>query len=637
MNRENQLKVGRLLELISGGMFAVSRILFNLPSLSSNKMKQLIDETRGRPEEEDEKSSLEIDFDRLKRRDKSTFSILLMATLGIVYSLKIGLLMNRKMSIFDYSDFGSNFDYSYDVMSNRTLVHFTCMTTNCSRLSAGGANRSLAEDLTELPTFDICDPTLALFYPSPLKYIEKICLLLFAFFAYGNFYCGFFMGMFLLVSPRPNECSLFVESPRLASALARNRVRSIVTKVFQSRGICLPRHNHSPWQRNSQQRTVNRYLQGINGSLFDTTDRQLHVDEDNYSRRESYLADEKLIVACSPVVRSDWFHRKLVILSCVFLFSLIFNVIGLFYMGLVSVVEQESARRAKLFAGFEREMQAQSCSIWVMDDQARFVNVTGFYQGWNWLATAETALGHFGSSAIICLFFIVFSLTALELICWQSELQNQLLFLLEFRRLSSKLTTKYHRRTSTTFRRLSNGQGKVLLASPGGPQRQQALLFTDITMGKLREKFMQANSFSLFAIQTNLIRTKHSFANNFSSSRLDTALAFQNLSLEALRLIGSVGRDHQVETDEVLALLNERIYVNFCLYLEHMNHYKSSLSVAIGQCYTVLFGLILVTIWYVVKISTDHFSALIAMVSLTWFYNNYTLLICSVVHAKVSY
>lgn len=272
---------------------------------------------------------------------------------------------------------------------------------------------------------------------------------------------------------------------------------------------------------------------------------------------------------------------------------------------------------------FKRQMDLQGCQIWTQN-LSQLVDVTSFNMNWNLLGIIECLLVQWLPVLVACGTFLIFYLTILELICWQAELQNQLLYLIEFKSLIER---------SSHFR--THDHSDFLCSHSLSAEQQTVFMYADVSMGRFRQEFIRCNSLLANLVKTNLIYTKnYSSGGSISHSKLDSRRAFQSLGFETLELIHSSGQN--VNPNEVYMLMSERIYVNFCLYLEYFNHNVPSLAAVVTLGYLLLYGLIIISVWYCNTISGGQFDGPLLTVAFVWLLVNFLLFISSVIHARVS-
>lgn len=590
-------------------IFKWMRYLARWPKLDSHRLEKII----GEIDDENKKRELKEDLEQIGKAESSCIVAVPMM-IGALYFIKSFLLVGKTLDWFNYPDILSNFIFaptthiSNDVGNASPLVHFTCMTTNCSRLTQ---DRSLVEDMIRLPVFAICDP-LTVYYPVPFKYLERVGLLLSMLFGFGPLLSGALTPTIQLISPRSNECILFMHSPSLAVESMRARLSLIISRLMQHSRSC--RLLHTDYDANSDR---GYHARGHIAPSKSDTHHPVHSLDDNSLSK--YL----------PVVRTGWFRCKMNRLFSIMALNSTLSTILFLSYSLSMVTKTEIYAKKDLIWRFNQEMRHQNCAIWLthsssLSSSNNLVDLGNIDFNWTFLALIELVLTQVVPGLMALMSFIMFYMTAIEIVYWQSEIQNQLMFLVEVRRLSFVLTQR-----GSFLRSLG-------LMSHLPPRHQVALQYVaDKSLDNLRQEFKRANELSLYVFSTRLIRTEQSQAGLSSESRMDSALAFQDLSMKTMLMIDL--SDGMVELNDLHVLLMERVYVNFSLYLELMQQYELFVYVPIIHGYILLYGILLISIWYCKQILDKQISSAIQLlIMIVWLVTNSVLLISSAIHAKVS-
>lgn len=589
-------------QLINKTAFRWLRVIAKVTCADRNRIRRVIDQAK-----ESDRSYLESEFRELKQGDGGRIPIILII-MAFLYSIKNSIVAIRTHLLFSYADAHLSFRYSLTASGEIILVHFACMTTNCTRLST---ENPLIDDLSQLPMFVICDP-IEVFYPVPFKYLGNIGLTLFVIFALNTLFDGILIPFLNMMYPSPNECCIFVGAPRLAILITRDRLTNIASSSPRSQ---LPQSLDERVELYSNLVHDRYQLSGVSPS--EVSSRQLIEKLSHLTPEPHYLdLEAKFLTSGLPVTRSGWFHRKLTRITCgllimvnIAIFCLTY-IIGIWWLGI------NTDARGVLFENYDRVMRLDRCSIWLTDSPSQIVNISSYDLSWNLIGTVECLVSQHIGFYIAFGTFVTFYLTILEIFYFQGEIQNQLMFLIELKRLSGETTQRCHHRTRV--------DGLPYRPS-SSIQQQTELVVADLMMKKLQYQFKKANELSIYVMQTNLIGAQ----NKFFVSRLNSALAFQNLALEVLQL------KLQVDPGHVHMILMERIYVKFCLYLEMMKHYERCLESIICSGYFLLFELVIVSVWHTRQLGGAIDSVTIAC-SLIWLTTNFVLLACSSVHTRVS-
>lgn len=544
---------------------------------------------------------LERDFSELKRGEKSIYiySSILLTNL---YCIKSTWFISRSVSLINYSEMESNFQVLVSDENQTELVRFVCMTTNCSRLST---SNSLMDDMSQLPVFVVCESLSALYW-DPIKYLGEDAI-----FVYGVLASIIAVSMIIpimqLISPKYNDCCVFLQTPRLAIALLRDRMDEVVAR--SSLELEAHRQHHRRQQFDEHERDAELYDIDLIRDLPEQSN-----DKQGASDRGLYL----------PIVRSEWFHRRLTLFNITLVTSTIISAIffGLFLIR--QFVGPRVEEKSNLLAQFNANMRLLKCAIWLTDSPTTFVNLTSFDLSWNLPGSIEFLGIPLMSIFVAIIGLLGFYSTIFDLVCWQAELQNQLLFLAEFKRLSKQ---HWKHQINHQARRFCNH------LSPSSPN-QTALMLANLMLKRLGHEFKLANSSFVSLMKTNLIQPPK--YNDTRSSRWssNSALAIQEFSLNSIKLIDLMGQN--IDPDGVHSLLMEKIYTNFCLYLDVMNNYIPCLSVIISISYVFLYGMIILASWYCAKITSENLNDLIIVVGVSLTYTVTVLLVCSIVHTKVS-
>lgn len=596
--------------VITRFFFRLLRHAAHMPLMDRRKLQKIIrEETDTR-----ERQLLERDFSELKRGEQSYFFYAL-AAMVIIYVLKSVLYVVRTIKLVDYIDIESNLQVIYgDGIDNESmLIRFTCMTTNCTRLTR--AANSLEEDMISLPVLDICDPLSSIF-PAPFKYLDRVSVLLVLCLGFGAVSDSLFVQFFHRIRGRSNECCVFMQAPRLAMVLFREKLAPIVEHLRYSCDKSFTYDYGRIWQT---------FLASDNDEpLREATS---ILESGNEQEMDEVYAG-KFALGFLPFVRTTWFCRKLNDITGFMALQGAFGSIGASYMTLTWLFDALLPQKARLYQEFDDEMRAQNCAVWLTEDPNTRIDPkrVDLSRYWTVLGASESVIGRLFPGAIALMVFLIFYLTSLEITCWQSELHNQLRFLVEFKRLSGDLARN---------RILDDRPTRFI--SNSLPRRQIVRsVIADIAMKTLQQEFKQANQVSFYVMRTNLIRTRNASAltQHFSHSQLDTALAFQDLSLQTLHLIDCGGRI--VSPDEVHFSMMERVYVNFCLYVEQITYYTPGITVSIMHGYLLLYGLMIISAWYCYRVAPGQLGVIIWVVVGVWWHCNNVLLVSSSIHAKVS-
>lgn len=586
---------GDAVEIIKS-LFRCLRIFSRLPHVNQTKISHVI-----RRANCEERPQLVEDLKELNRSDKRQF-IFITLIISLLFSFRNDLFILRTLFLLSESELLPNFVFQ----SQAKTIQFACMTTNCTRLMNA---RPIVDDLSQLPIFVLCDP-LEHYYPAPIKYLDKIGLLVVAIFGFANIANGILLPTLQLVAPVESEFCMFVQTPRLAVALIKERLTSIAIRMKQCQRHEEPtrwtRYNNSflpPWESYNQ----------CDGRNCDSGySRHSRIAENNQSIGREFIDN------CIPTVRTKWFYRKLIQAMCVLCGVYSLTVFVFAYSTLVWFLDARVDVKSGYMDMIDDQVQKNNCSVWLTSDKSQStLEFGGVDMSWSLSGILEYTI-QLGPLFITAMGSMTFALTGLELLCWQSELKNQLLFLVEFKHLSNKFES--HQRASDE-RFLTNHPTRLRLV----------FCLVNEAMVRLQSEFKHYNGTSLFFFKTSLIRSR---LHNLPSPRLSSSLAFEEMSHQILESINSSGQSN-VSPTEVNLFLMERVYVNLRLYLEMINHYIPFMGAIVSLGYFMLYGLIILTIWYCRKVSITHVEGLMLTVAMVFIYMILTLMLCSKVHARV--
>lgn len=549
---------------IQGSIFKFAQrwlfIVIRYPSLSSKYVAEFNEGYQKCPMRPEDMKSIDS-----HSSTASKWPTLLIIAIYFIYIIRNTLFVILSYSTYDHRDLESNLiTRTMKQHENETLIlfSFACLDTNCSQLSAGttAGPAGLAEDFSLLPISMLCNPSLD-GYLSPVARLESFGLMVLMTMGFYVFFLGAWIPMRQFWRPASDETFMFISAPSAAIQLMRCRCERL---------------------------------------LFD-----MHVSYGNFCARRGLESSGRkpdgphLINNCMPLVRSNWWHTRLLAMYCVLLAGVVV-VIGATVVLILLYLSLRMARKSTQLSELQLQTSKSNCALWKSTNPNDIVDLSQIRLHWKPLELLEVFLYSLfpglGGSVLAILYYTI----TFELLCWLAELRSSL--------LSCLVCCKFTRSARQIPR-----------------------------MTELRRQFSSQIGFKGAVVLVKRIEGRTFTVNSESGEALmarQVANKLVKTSLIRRRVLDGEQND-TIDEDEANLETLESIYVQFRLFMEHIRALSPGCTLFTTIVYVLNYGLVFIGV-FVSSHERNLTTEPMMLVVTGWLLSNVFILLAANFHANVS-
>lgn len=451
-----------------------------------------------------------------------------------------------------------------------------CLRTNCRQLMIGS---NLADDLASLPLVAFCYPRFSSICPA-VAHLDAIGIFVITIVCLYTILVGCVVPTYCQTSTKNNETITFIFDPEFEANVTLRRIEHHLERVMNSYE-CFVEYTLMSSRRKIFRKSYENYKRHV-GSYYDHM--QLRGSEQELLRYQ---------VDCLPVVRTFWWQRMLASLA---------SMNSIIYLSLQTLlvflafwsIEKGLQSKTGYIKTLQNQMLNANCSIWMASDESRqpldLVEFSRHYLHWGYFSFLfYLFLCEMIVITILLLLTYVY-ITILELKCWLDELTFQILMAIEINRLQV----------------------------PSGESSSNEAEKSGMLLAKLRR---------LFISESSIWQLSYLVRHRLTAEQLCMKIRRQQMALSYLNSV-SYGPHVQVE------LLN-KIYINLCLFIDHIKSQTPIASIIVIAVYILNIGFILVDLFFFEKLG--EYSALGRAICVAgWMTTNIALFLVSNFHAKAN-
>lgn len=542
------------------------------------------------------------------------------------------------------------------------VSQFSCLATNCTRLSAD--DTPLLLDLSKLPYFKLCTPNLSKYY-NYINIVDPLALLTFTSIAFGVVLLATMLPVWHLLAPFPHLTLMFVIAPKAVTNALHVHLRHLLddlngswanfvlntssnssmgiintpsssTYVDRLLGTCCAQRRLDNYKEEfirrcsllmDQKLALNELTatKNGNGNDDDVANQQLRNKAPQGRRRvrleQGYLDD------CLPAIRTEWWRT---LLSRMYVNSFLLNAFVIFttFFGVLHFLVHRAEKMQDLYKSFANQVDHMGCKLWLAAtrgykpqavgsddyDRDRLI-VVDLHHLLNADYSVVDVVDRVASNLIVFTIVMIFTyywIEQMELWCWLYEVRNSCQCMV-------KLLHNIDERHNVNFgHNFSNDGPKLIKRIPeldcDDNLNDESL--SSISIKITRNKFMQASNLGLL------------FTSNLShETQLEITDTIESLVDESAENVDDMIK-FQYET-------LEKCYLNLRLFLIYINEQNQILSVVAAISYPLNYGMAIICITHVRQTNSFGVEPVILMAA-GMLIANFLILIPSSFNAKVS-
>ena len=223
----------KLCFFVRSAMYASSRF----PSFERREIESLLE--RSQVDDAEEAQIL-----RAHNRSVNKFYATSLVLMYLLYALKNSVVPYKAHWLFDHENLNKKLHNTAGASladannrSNIEISSFACLATDCKRLradepAAGPAEpaEGLAHDLSQLPMFMLCHPTLNQIY-TPVTSLDSFAMFAFVVSAFNVLLLGAWLPAQQMLSPKHDLMIMFISAPRTTRGILRQRARQLLVDI----------------------------------------------------------------------------------------------------------------------------------------------------------------------------------------------------------------------------------------------------------------------------------------------------------------------------------------------------------------------------------------------------------------------
>lgn len=461
------------------------------------------------------------------------------------------------------------------------LVKFSCMITNCTRLS-DNSQSTLAEEFLSLPRISICHKKLRYFIFFAMD-LGKNGKFLTTVFGIGYFYSSFPL-MMQMLRPIGDSTMMFAIAPQYSNKILMKKIEHILNDIL----ISLLTFRTNTMKHIVKTKPMRIYEQDKLAKLSQEFDHQreakmLLMSQYRHNNLEYDCQElDEYINDCMPISRSDWWHKHVKLFYKTCTIFLPFNI-ALTLIVNISMMTFWGFQEMKNFVDYGKYVKSNGCSIRINAGSDHTQTGNEFidrHESIVQLDQNELNMSIFGwlqYIIIASLGIMIFQITLMnfinlmkDLLSWTSELNLQMDFSIEFLRLKIMLDRRIDTRDQED------------------PIKLKLKKHQDIIININRD-------ISIIGHITNNL-TNISILSSRGSINLKNKIYHQKLALDWLS--DQLESNGQTSIVEIL----EKVYIKFRLLYDVKDEYGASLT-----CLLLYNGILAYLLSFVLLILTRNF------------------------------
>lgn len=621
----------------------------------------------------------------LSNTSKERLYVLLPATVFFVYFLKSFFAPLYSLSLYDLSDVESNIKQVDD-----KLYEFTCMITNCTSIMF---NSTLADDLAKLPVFALCNPKLSSWFHVS-KFGGVLGCFIFSMIGFGILILGSLLSVQQIVAPSNNDSYMYAVAPSVERLRICNRMCDIIVDMANSfvnfRTLSLRRtFSHCQKCADDKRFSIQRSTLKSPATVRKNNSKQNHTSlcevshdkltkydnkQTEYTNGHAKVQDLSTKFDYTSLVSSYFYittnqefdafvHDSLTIIRSgewwqIFLAKLYLRALACFAAAcllmaysVVFVMTTTANQTGRLMKQYAKLMNQAKCALWYLEghdqnhlnelisvnkkhdqlEQIATIDLSLIDVRWDTYNALETTFCvSIPVAAVICA-IIAFHLTISELTCWTEELRFQVQLAIEFSRFQLNLS----KNKSLKFEQKSAAKFVPVYSKQANKKEVYCQKFSMLT---LKQVFKEHTGSILNFVTIWPMQRENVAACERLNSHLESKLAHQELALSLMlqtRTSSSDQDNTRWQGFESLLEMNEKVYINFRLYVESIARFAPPVATMIIHDHVLNYGSALIALWYRRKIPSFTTEPMI-LISVSLAVSFYSILMASSIHAKVS-
>lgn len=338
-------------------------------------------------------------------------------------------------------------DNNLKIIDNN-LIKFTCMITNCSRLS-NNTNSSLGGDFLIIPHLSICKPTLRYFL-LPFVDMGKNGYFMYALVGMGmcNYCCAPLIGQW--IRPMGDDTLLFIIAPNCSKQIFIKRIRSIIIDIYSS----LLNYRTNIIKRIINSKSLRIYEQDKLLKVSKEFDHQRELRlvmlagyrykdmEYDWSELDDFIND------CMPIIRTEWWYEQIELSYklcglCAPIITIILTFGSFFNLYLMSFKAENELNK------YGHHIRLSGCAIWLDNDNDNvdnriYVDLENYSIKFSTFAVIQFA--YLSAVPLISLYLALtgYSISIGELLSWATSLRAEVEFSVEYVRFKMIIDKFYN-------------------------------------------------------------------------------------------------------------------------------------------------------------------------------------------------